>query len=414
MEYTCPMVGGDLNWMALPVPIYLGAVLTEAWVQHRRQTGNYAFGTAMSDMATGTVFQALELFLKLATLGVYAWIYDRWALVQWREDSVAPWIIAFVGVDLLFYWWHRASHVVNVLWAVHGVHHQSEDFNLAVALRQPALEPITWFVFYGVLAFAGVSPLQYMAAYAANRFYQFWIHTELVARMPRPIEWLLNTPSHHRVHHGVNEEYLDKNYGAILIVWDRLFGSFEREDVHPTYGTTVPLQSYNPIVANVSYFRRIAALARTARLRSQALWAPFAHPTWLPDGLDPDPDTPRRMSEPKYRPPTSRSTTIYVGVHFVLLGNLLFPFLLYEARWSHLELAVGSVAIITSSVAFLGLVEGRPWAWPLEIFRLAIVCAAIALIGGTVVGIVWANLAAVIVAVAFAMGLWRYQAAESA
>ena len=209
---------GEYNWAALAVPIFLGATLLEAWIARKRRQDLYAFGTALSDLACGTVFQAGELVLKLGFVAAYVWLFEHARLVTWDESGPWPWVLGIVGVDFLFYWWHRVSHVVNVLWAVHGVHHQSEDYNLAVALRQPLFEPVTWFVFYAPLALLGVSPVVYLAAYGINRFYQFWIHTQVVDKGPGWVEWLLNTPSHHRVHHGVNEQYLDKNYGAVLIL----------------------------------------------------------------------------------------------------------------------------------------------------------------------------------------------------
>lgn len=368
-----------MNVAAYAVPIFLVAVIIEAVVA-RRRGDHYYFGTAVSDLGCGTVFQGLEVLFKLLTLGAYAWLYEHARLIDWADGHWAPWVIAFVGVDFLFYWWHRASHVVNWLWAVHGVHHQSEDFNLAVALRQPTFEPLTWFLFFAPLALLGVSPLAYVAAYGINRFYQFWIHTELVNKLG-PLEWVLNTPSHHRVHHGVNEQYLDKNYGAILIVWDRIFGSFEVEDEAVVYGTTTPLESYNPVWANFSIFARIRRLAQRASATTQKLWAPFAHPAWLPEEGDPDADAPKRMEVPKYRPPIAKATMVYVGAHFLLMGGGLFFFLLFEFRWSLGQLVLGSAVAVLSGLSFSALTERRAWVWPVELLRLAALFGAFAWLG---------------------------------
>ncbi len=370
---------GELNVAAYAVPVFLIAVVVEALLGRRRE-GYYYFGTAISDLGCGTVFQGVEVIFKLITLGAYAWIYEHFRLVDWAEGHWAPWVIAIVGVDFLFYWWHRASHVVNSLWAVHGVHHQSEDFNLAVALRQPLFEPLTWFLFFVPLAFLGVSPLVYLAAYGLNRFYQFWIHTELVDKLG-PLEWILNTPSHHRVHHGVQEQYLDKNYGAILIIWDRIFGTYEREEERVVYGTTTPLASYNPVWANFAIFGRIGRLAGRARALGQKLWAPFAHPAWLPSEGDPDAEADKRMEVPKYRPEISGATMAYVGAHFLFLGVGLFFFVLLEFRWTIPQLCLGAAVAVISGLSFSGLVERRPWALPMELVRLAAMFAAWAWLG---------------------------------
>ena len=359
-----------MNYAALAVPVFLIATLAEAWLSRRQGRDNYAFGTALSDLACGSVFLATELLLKLVTLAAYAWIFTHWRLIDFAEGSWVPWVLGVVGVDLLFYWWHRVSHVVNVLWAVHGVHHQSEDYNLAVALRQPIFEPITWFLFYAPLAFLGVSPVIYILAYALNRFYQFWIHTELVGKTG-PFEWILNTPSHHRVHHGVQDKYLDRNYGAILIIWDRLFGSFQPEEEHPHYGTTVPLRSYNPVWANFVHLQRCWRLAKLARRPADKLWVWFAHPAWLPEGVD-DPDgKPDREGYAKYRPKISKPLRTYLVLHFAVAGIAIGVVAFYEHWFTALQLAAASAVFVAGFASFLGLIERKLWARPLELARLA-------------------------------------------
>ncbi len=372
-----------LNYVAFAIPVLLGSVLLEARVGRKRGLQIYNFGTAMSDLTTGTVFQALELLLKLAAFGAYIWVFEHWRLAGWERAPWVPWVIGFVGIDLLFYWWHRSSHVVNTLWAVHGVHHQSEDYNLAVALRQPAFEPITWFLFYIPLALLGVSPGIYLAAYALNRGYQFFIHTQLVDRLSPALEWVLNTPSHHRVHHGVQDQYLDKNYGAILIVWDRLFGTFEVEDETVVYGTTVPLDSYNPVWGNLQYFVHMAALARQADRVRDKLWVWFAHPAWLPEGVSRDPNEKKRLASPKYVREVSPALTAYVIGHYAMLGIATVPLLLLEQQFSILQLSIAAGLIILSCAVLLGLIEDKAWARNFEPVRGPLLAVGIAYLAST-------------------------------
>ncbi len=165
--------------------------------------------------------------------------------------------VALLGWDAIYYWNHRFNHESRWLWAMHVVHHSSEHYNLSTALRQPVAEGLTMSVPYGLLALLGVRPSVIENARALNLIYQFWIHTEVV----RSIGWLenvLNTPSHHRVHHGSNSRYLDRNHGSILIVWDRLFGTFEREDEPVVYGLTTNIDSYNPVTIATHEWRDIA------------------------------------------------------------------------------------------------------------------------------------------------------------
>lgn len=361
-------MNGDYNWAALALPIFLLATLAEAWLARRRDF--YAFGTSLSDLACGSINQAGELLFNLVLVAAYVWLFENARLVTWDESSPWPWLVGIVGVDVLFYWWHRVSHVVNVLWAVHGVHHQSEDYNLAVALRQPLFEPLTWFVFYAPLALLGISPLIYLAAYGINRFYQFWIHTQVVNKGPAWVEWLLNTPSHHRVHHGTNPQYLDKNYGAVLILWDRLFGTFEPEVETPIYGTTVPLRSYSPVWANFVHLARIVSLAGRANSTRERLWAWVAHPAWLPSGVtERDVKVDRERYE-KYRPSVAPRLRAYLLVQFALAGTALGVALFFEHGLSVVQLAAVAAVLMASFVAIVGLSEGRRWAWKLESARL--------------------------------------------
>ena len=165
--------------------------------------------------------------------------------------------VAVLGWDAIYYWNHRFNHESRWLWAMHVVHHSSERYNLSTALRQPVAEGLTMSVPYGLLALAGVRPSVIENARALNLIYQFWIHTEAV----KSIGWLekvLNTPSHHRVHHGVNRQYLDRNHGSILIVWDRLFGTFEPEGERVVYGLTTNIDTFNPVTIATHEWRDIA------------------------------------------------------------------------------------------------------------------------------------------------------------
>jgi sterol desaturase/sphingolipid hydroxylase (fatty acid hydroxylase superfamily) len=192
---------------------------------------------------------AMQFWLGVAGKALFIVTALNW--VQQRGLKLVPetwWagVILFLGVDLGYYWFHRLSHRVRFLWAIHESHHSSELMNFSVALRQPPLEPWVDWPFFIALAWVGFSAHAILTMYAFNLFYQFFIHTELIGKLPRWVEWWLNTPSHHRVHHGTNPEYIDRNYGGVLVIWDRLFGSFEPEIAPVKYGVLHPVTSHNP------------------------------------------------------------------------------------------------------------------------------------------------------------------------
>ncbi len=400
-----PAMGDSaINPIAFAIPIFLAFVALEAIVARRRAPGVYHLGTALSDMSCGVVMQALDVFFNVAALAAYAYLFEHWRLVDFDANRPWVWILAILGVDVMFYWWHRASHVVNVLWAVHGVHHQSEDYNLAVALRQPAFEPITWFFFYAPLALLGVPPLLYILAYAINRFYQFFIHTQLVDKLGPTAELLLNTPSHHRVHHGIEDEYLDKNYGAVLIIWDRLFGTFEPEVKPPTYGTTIPIRDYGPIWGNLQHFAVIGRLMAHANSIGEAAWAIVAHPAWLPRGMA-EPAKPNRRAYHKYRPLVDDGARRYAAAHFVLFALLFFVFVLLEPLLSWRLQLVGVVTAIVSVAAFMSVLSGRRFVRSVEPGRIVLASIALLLLSQPAVGI-WMALALALSYALFGGATW--------
>lgn len=215
--------------------------------------------------------------------GVFALatVLFRHRVIDLGQGALA-WAVALVGWDFAYYWHHRIEHENRLFWASHVNHHSSQHFNLTTALRQP-WTPFTSLVFFPPLALLGVAPWMIMVSGGINLIYQYWVHTELVGRMPRWFEYVMNTPSHHRVHHGANEEYLDKNYGGILIVWDRLFRTFEPERARVVYGLTKNITSYNPFVIA---FHEYAAIGRDVwaakglRDRVGILWH---GPAWRPE-----------------------------------------------------------------------------------------------------------------------------------
>jgi sterol desaturase/sphingolipid hydroxylase (fatty acid hydroxylase superfamily) len=230
-------------------------------------------------MGLGNV--VINIGWKVVLVATYAGLYELTPL-RIPSDAWWAWVLLFFADDFAYYWFHRISHEVRVFWASHVVHHSSQHYNLSTALRQTWV-PMTALPFWLPLALIGIKPWMIVLQQAISLTYQFFIHTERVGRLPRPIELVFNTPSHHRAHHGANEIYLDKNYGGIMIVWDRLFGTFQGETERVRYGLTKNIATHNPIKVATHEYAAIVRDVRQARTAREALGYTFGGPGWTPE-----------------------------------------------------------------------------------------------------------------------------------
>jgi len=274
-------------WIYWAFPFFLISIVAEAAALRRAQQAGrsdvrgYTTPDTAASLTMGAGNVLISLGVQALTLGTYGWLYQHRLL----EIGTGPgaWVALFFLEDLIYYWWHRASHEVRFLWAAHENHHSSEHYNLSTALRQSWTTPFTVPLFYWVLPFLGFHPLMVLAQVSLSLVYQFWIHTELIGRLG-PLEEVLNTPSHHRVHHGANVEYLDRNHGGILIIWDRLFGTFARESEPVRYGLTTNIHTFNPVrIAFHEWGAMIRDVLQPGPLRTRLAYV-LAPPGWSPDG----------------------------------------------------------------------------------------------------------------------------------
>jgi alkylglycerol monooxygenase len=359
------------NLIALSVPFFFLLIAGELLWARRKGLRVYRLADAIGDLGCGVGQQLVLVMTGLWLLSAYTRLYEHRLLSL--PSTWAQWAVALVGVDFAYYWWHRLSHRVSLLWAVHVVHHQSEDYNLAVALRQAIPSSFTSLPFYLPLALVGVPPLVYLAANGIDTLYQFWIHTELVGKLGRPVELALNTPSHHRAHHAVNRPYLDKNYGGILIVWDRLFGTFVEEREKPIYGLTKPFRSFDPVWAQIASFFELWDRARPLPRVLDKLKLLAMPPEW-------DPSRPSSAEEirdrQKHESAAPVERRLYALAQFVPLVAATFVLML-EGREMRPSLRFAAVALLFLSLSAIGaLLDGRRWAFRLEAARWGAVAMA--------------------------------------
>jgi len=327
------MAAQDLLLYALPV--FVAAMAFEwAWGRWRGRD-NYGWADTLNSLAQGLLSQAVAAVTPLLQSGIYAWVLQRvhglHGLQRGRWNSPLGWVMAVLCYDFCDYWLHRASHESALFWAAHAVHHQSEHFNLSTALRQESFYSVMGFPFFLPLALIGFSTAQFLAAGMLVLLYQFWIHTEHIGRLGW-LDRVFSTPSNHRVHHAVNPGYLDRNYGAVLVVWDRLFGSFAEETEPCVYGTVKPLASWNPLWGVAQFYVEIARRMKATPRWRDKLRVPFKSPGWLPPGLmAPDADqAAQRLRQPRFDPPMSRASRIGAGCVFAVCAAGMGAWLMLE------------------------------------------------------------------------------------
>jgi alkylglycerol monooxygenase len=282
-----------MDLIALAVPFFLLAIVIELLIDKVRATGLFRANDAINSLSAGILSTTSGYFTRFLSLVAWGYVLQHFALIDmpigWFDLSargVMLWIAAAIIWDFCYYWFHRFSHEISILWAAHAVHHQSEDYNLTTALRQTSTGFLFGWIFYLPIFLLGFPLEVVVAVNAVNLIYQFWVHTQVVRRLG-VLDYILVTPSNHRVHHAQNERYIDKNYGGMLILWDRLFGTFEDEsdDEPVVFGVRKPLASWNPFWANWQVYDYLLFDAvRTRRWRDKiGIW--FHRTGWRPQDV---------------------------------------------------------------------------------------------------------------------------------
>ncbi|MCF4995658.1 hypothetical protein GIW70_24540 [Pseudomonas syringae] len=362
-----------MDFILYAVPFFFVLISIELLADRWRGVSNYRLADAINSISTGVLSTTTGLLTKGVGLLTYAFALEHLALVSLPADSVWVWVFAFVLYDFCYYWLHRMGHERNILWAAHSVHHQSEDYNLSTALRQTSTGFLLNWIFYLPMAVLGVPLLVFVSVAALNLLYQFWVHTKHIPKLGW-FEWFFVTPSNHRAHHAQNALYMDRNYGGVFIIWDRLFGSFQEEDDNEPviFGVTTPLASWNPLWANVQFYAQLWEDARRADSKWDKLRIWFMRTGWRPA----DVAAKYPMSKPdlsqfrKFEVPIDRRQQGYVMLQFgvyIALGSYLMN---WERDLPTAALVLGWGAVALGLFVLGVALENRPWALRLELLRL--------------------------------------------
>jgi alkylglycerol monooxygenase len=348
--------------IVLATPVFLALIVLEYAWGRRRGRNTYRLNDAINSISLGMLSQISAVLTRLFRVGIYTAVFS-WVSF-WHNDafwtSPAGWLLALVFYDFCYYWLHRAGHEVAVFWAAHVVHHQSQDYNLSTALRQTSSGALLGWVFYLPMAVAGVPPLVFGVVALIDLLYQYWVHTEHVGKLGWFDRWFCS-PSNHRVHHAVNDGYLDRNYGGILVVWDRMFGSFQEEGEKCVYGTRAPLESWDPLWSNFEVYWALAKDSWHARSWGDKLRVWFKPPGWRPA------DVAARFPKPafsvegmrRYHPPMSRGMAWFAGIQFVVILGGVALFLWHADRLPIAQSAVWLAALTAALWAVGAAMQGR-------------------------------------------------------
>ena len=364
-----------MNPIVYAIPVFFVLMLIEFGVARARGRSAYRVNDTLASLSLGTTSQITELATKLVIIAIYAFCFEHLRVTTLPVDAWWTWALGLLLYDFLYYWHHRMSHEVGILWATHVVHHSSEEFNLSTALRQTSSRFLLGWIFYLPMAVLGFPLIVFIVVGLIDLLYQYWIHTEQIGKLGW-FDRVFASPSNHRVHHAVNDKYLDKNYGGILILWDRMFGSFIDEDEREpcVYGTRSRLGTFSPLWANLEVFAALAKDAWHAQSWADKLRVFIKPPGWRPADVAarfPKPDFDLENAKRKFNPPLSRFESAYLFVQFLIVLGAGTHCLAVSDRWPWTAVLAYGGWVAVSAWSLCRLADHGRWGWLIESLRLA-------------------------------------------
>lgn len=366
------------NWLALAVPLFLFFMGLEYLVSKRQGKSYFRFNNSVANLNVGIAERLLDTFTTGAFYFVYEYLHRHYALLDIRAN-VWGWLALLITTDFVWYWYHRLAHEINVFWAVHVVHHQSEDFNYTVSARITVFQAVVRTGFWAVLPVVGFPAEMITGVLLIHGLYPFFIHTRTVGKLGW-LEYVFVTPSHHRVHHASNPQYLDKNYGDMFIIWDKLVGTFAEEEEEPVYGLTKPLDSHSFLWQHFHGLLEVFVAMRQAPGLRTKVTVLFGRPDTV------DPAIRERLEHQFLSVDAARRSAVhncsrrfrgYVSGQLAGILAVLFVFLLIERSVPASLQLLTSLFILLTVINCGALLEQRRWVLYLEMGRLAVLWLAL-------------------------------------
>jgi alkylglycerol monooxygenase len=360
-----------INFYAVLGPAILAIVFIEFLYCLYVKNGFYEFQDSMSSLGTAIINQCMNLLVAFLVLAPFTWIYEQ-ASATHHEANWITYTLGLIGVDFLFYWFHRMGHSINFLWAAHMPHHSTEELNYAVGLRSSLTQRLASFLFYWPLLLVGITPALLTEIVALHLLYQFIGHTRVVPKLPKFIENVFNTPSHHRVHHGLNKQYINKNYAGMFIVWDKLFGTWEPEVEEVFYGCNRPAHTWDPTKINIQWWAYLWKDCMETPYFIDKIKVWFMPLGWRPRGVTPlEPSkTWTKENQVKFQTESYKNSYPYI-VAQLLLGMIFMFFVIADkSPLTPLEKTIMAINFWAMATVWGGLLESKKWTLFLEGIRL--------------------------------------------
>ncbi len=368
----------QLNFLALAVPLFTGLMLLEFFVARKKGKKIFNFNNSIANINVGIAERLLDTFVVGLFYFVYDYLQKHFGVFD-IKPSILLWVTLLICTDFMWYWYHRLAHEINIFWAAHVVHHQSEDFNYTVSARITVFQAFIRTGFWTVLPIIGFPAEMITSVLLVHGLYPFFTHTQLIGKMGI-LEYIMVTPSHHRVHHASNPQYLDKNYGDVFIIWDKLFGTFQKEEDQEkiVYGLTKPLQSNSFLWQHFHYLAELSVAVKREKGLVNKIKILFGKPDDLDPGIRDEIESQLRIS--RTRESAGNELNRYVLIQVIGMLVLLFFFLLFEHHLSWSIQLLITIIILITLINCGAILEQRKWIFYLEYSRIFILLIAILLL----------------------------------
>jgi alkylglycerol monooxygenase len=358
-----------LNYIAFAVPFFASFMFLEYYISKRKNKKVHHFNESVANLNVGIAERIADLLTTGTFLFIFTWLNKNFSIFS-IESSVTTWVLLFLATDLLWYWYHRLGHTVNLFLATHIVHHQSDDFNYTVAARITVFQAIARGLFWCVLPIIGFKAEMITVLLLIHGTYPFFTHTQLVGKLGW-LEYIIVTPSHHRAHHSSNPEYLDKNYGDMLIIWDKIFGTYVEETTEPKYGLTKSLDSYSFLWQHFHYVLELMVAFRMAKTFKHKLKVIFGGPNDIDERI-------RLLMERKFSKKAvdvqySRKLINAIVIKTIVTLSVLFFTILFSGYITASNVFLLAGFIILSVIVTGAMLEQKKWIFHLEFLRIVMI-----------------------------------------